>query len=57
MGLVASAGYFMLSGLVGDLSVASICILLGTLVFAGRWKVNPFLLIVAAGVLGAVLIR
>lgn len=57
VGLVASAGYFMLSGLVGDLSVASICILLGTLVFAGRWKVNPFFLIVAAGVICAFLIR
>ena len=57
VGLVASAGYFMLSGILGELSVVSLGILIGTIVITGRWKVNPFLLIIAAGIIGAVLIR
>lgn len=57
VGLVASAGYFMLSGILGELSVVSLGILIGTIVIAGRWKVNPFLLIIAAGIIGAFLIR
>lgn len=57
VGLVASAGYFMLSGILGDLNVVSAGILIGTILLAGKWKINPFLLIIAAGVIGAFLIR
>ena len=57
VGLVASAGYFMLSGVFSELSVVSLGILFGAIVIAGRWKVNPFLLIIAAGVIGAFFIR
>lgn len=57
VGLVASAGYFMLSGIFAELSMVSIGILVGTIVLAGKWRVNPFLLIVVAGIIGAFLIR
>ena len=57
VGLVASAGYFMLSGILGDLNEVSVGILIGTILLAGKWKINPFLLIIAAGVIGAFLIR
>lgn len=57
VGLVASAGYFMLSGIFAEFSMVSIGILVGTIVLAGKWRVNPFLLIVVAGIIGAFLIR
>lgn len=57
VGLVASAGYFMLRGVFSELSVVSLGILIGAIVIAGRWKVNTFLLIIAAGVIGAFFIR
>ena len=57
MGLIASAGYFMLSGVFSELSVVSLGILIGAIVIAGRWKVNPFFLIIVAGIIGAFFIR
>lgn len=57
VGLVASAGYFMLSGIFAELSVVSLGILFGTIVLAGKCKMSPFLLILAAGVIGAFFIR
>ncbi len=57
VGLVGAAGYFMLGAMARDWNWIAGGILLGTILLSGKWKVNPFLLIGIAGVIGAFLIR
>lgn len=57
VGLVGAAGYFMLSAMASDRNLISVGILFGTLLLSGKWKINPFLLIGIAGVMGAFFIR
>lgn len=57
VGLIASAGLFMVMNMAKEPNWVSMVILLGTIIVYGKWKINPFILIILAGVLGALFIR
>lgn len=55
VGLIAAAVVFMGQSVFVVLNPAPVIICLGTVILAGKFKVNPIIIVVIAGVLGAVL--
>ncbi len=54
-GLIAAAVVFMGQSAFAALDPVTIGIALGTLVLAGKFKVSPIIIVIAAGVIGAIL--
>ncbi len=54
-GLIAAAVVFMGQSAFAVLDPVTVCIALGTVVLAGKFKVSPIIIVIAAGVIGAIL--
>lgn len=55
VGLIASAVIFMGQSAFAEVSLVPCLITLGTIVLAGKFKVSPILIVIGAGVIGALL--
>lgn len=54
-GLIAAAVVFMGQSAFAVLDPVTVCIALGTVILAGKFKVSPIIIVIAAGVIGAIL--
>ena len=54
-GLIAAAVVFMGQSAFTSFDPVTICIALGTVILAGKFKVSPIIIVIAAGVIGAIL--
>lgn len=54
-GLIAAAVVFMGQSAFAVVEPVTVCIALGTVILAGKFKVSPIIIVIAAGVIGAIL--
>ncbi|SFE43489.1 chromate transporter [Peptostreptococcaceae bacterium pGA-8] len=55
VGLIASAAFFILKGPIMTMNYVLLTILLGTVILRGHFKMNPIVIVIIAGGVGAIL--